>query len=191
MALELCHTDAMELTPYVAQLRQELFTAARAEGTEALRWAQQLAAPLESAARLALLHALSAAARQISRELAPREVYVRLHGDEPEFVVTAAVASRPPVAVHGGHIRLQFADHAGAESAANLFPGAAFDARQCTVFVPYDGAVATLRTVLTSLEAAPVDVVGVSLHTGALDDLYNAITGEIDPPRFPSSRQEI
>jgi hypothetical protein len=80
----------MELEPYVAMLRQELAAAAEMAGPEAQELAERLATPLESAARLALLEALSAAADEITRDLAPGSVYVRLRGREPGFVVTLA-----------------------------------------------------------------------------------------------------
>jgi hypothetical protein len=80
----------MELEPYVATLRQELAAAAEMAGPEARELAERLATPLESAARLALLEALSAAADEITRDLAPGSVHVRLRGREPSFVVTPA-----------------------------------------------------------------------------------------------------
>jgi hypothetical protein len=80
----------MELEPYVATLRQELAAAADMAGNDARELAERLATPLESAARLALLEALSAAADEITRDLAPGSVYVRLRGREPSFVVTPA-----------------------------------------------------------------------------------------------------
>ncbi|MFJ2821866.1 hypothetical protein ACIO7M_12200 [Streptomyces toxytricini] len=79
----------MDLTPYVDHLRQELAIAANAGGDEARALAERLTAPLESAARLTLLNALSAASDEITRELAPGSVDVRLRGVDPEFVVTA------------------------------------------------------------------------------------------------------
>jgi hypothetical protein len=78
----------MELEPYVAALRQELAAAAEMAGPEARELAERLATPLESAARLALLEALAAAADEITRDLAPGSVHVRLRGREPSFVVT-------------------------------------------------------------------------------------------------------
>jgi hypothetical protein len=78
----------MELDPYVAALRQELAVAAEAGGDDARALADRLTAPLESAVRLALLEALSAAADEITRDLAPGSVHVRLRGREPTFVVT-------------------------------------------------------------------------------------------------------
>ncbi|MFJ8696726.1 hypothetical protein [Streptomyces roseolilacinus] len=82
----------MDLTPYVDHLRQELAVAANAGGEEARALAERLTAPLESAARLTLLNALSAASDEITRELAPGSVDVRLRGLDPEFVVTAPPA---------------------------------------------------------------------------------------------------
>ncbi|MFF0445976.1 toxin-antitoxin system HicB family antitoxin [Streptomyces sp. NPDC004609] len=78
----------MDLTPYVDNLRQELAVAADAGGDEARALAERLTAPLESAARLTLLNALSAAMGEVTRELAPGSVDVRLRGLDPEFVVT-------------------------------------------------------------------------------------------------------
>src|SRR3954465_6800353 len=87
-----CHSGVMELTPYVDILRRELAVAAEAGGEEARALAERLTAPLESAVRLTLLDALSAAADEITRELAPGSAELRLRGGEPEFVV----ASPPP-----------------------------------------------------------------------------------------------
>jgi hypothetical protein len=78
----------MELGTYVSNLRQELAVAAEAGGEDARALAERLTAPLESATRLALLDALSAAADEITRDLAPGSVHVRLRGREPSFVVT-------------------------------------------------------------------------------------------------------
>ncbi|MFJ8587279.1 hypothetical protein ACIRD2_21885 [Streptomyces sp. NPDC093595] len=86
----------MDLTPYVDHLRHELAVAANAGGDEARALAERLTAPLESAARLTLLNALSAASDEITRELAPGSVDVRLRGVDPEFVVTAPPAADAP-----------------------------------------------------------------------------------------------
>jgi hypothetical protein len=82
----------MELEPYVAALRQEFALAAEAAGDEAAAIAERLIIPLESSVRLALLEALSAAADEVTRDLAPGSVHVRLQGREPQFVVTPAPA---------------------------------------------------------------------------------------------------
>jgi hypothetical protein len=89
----------MDLQPYVDGVRHELGVAAAAGGADAQVLADRLTAPLDSAIRLALLEALSDAASEITRELAPGSVDVRLRGRDPEFVVTAGVDDDPePVA---------------------------------------------------------------------------------------------
>lgn len=80
----------MELRPYIDALRHELALAAAAGGEDARELAERLTAPLESAARLALLDALSEAAAEITRDLAPGSVDLRLRNREPSFVVTPA-----------------------------------------------------------------------------------------------------
>jgi HicB-like protein involved in pilus formation len=87
----------MDLTPYVDHLRGELTVAAEAAGDDARALAERLTAPLESAVRLMLLDALSAAADEITGELAPGSVELRLRTGAPEFVVTPA-----PVESAGG-----------------------------------------------------------------------------------------
>jgi hypothetical protein len=92
----------MNITPYVSVLRTELANAADLGGADARALAERLTAPLESAFRLALLDALAAAADEITRDLAPGSVQLRLSGREPSFVVTppadeaAAVPVAPP-----------------------------------------------------------------------------------------------
>jgi hypothetical protein len=85
----------MELGPYVETLRQELASAAAAGGDDARALAERLTASLESGVRLTLLDALSAAAAEITRDLAPGSVDVLLRNREPVFVVTAPPAEEP------------------------------------------------------------------------------------------------
>ena len=87
----------MDLTQYVENLRRELAVAAAAGGEDARALAERLSAPLESAIRLMLLDALSAAADEITRELAPGSVELRLRSGEPDFVVTPAPADETVV----------------------------------------------------------------------------------------------
>jgi hypothetical protein len=82
----------MNLTPYVENLHRQLAVAADAGGEDARALAERLTAPLESATRLMLLDALSAAADEITRELAPGSVELRLRSGDPDFVVTTAPA---------------------------------------------------------------------------------------------------
>ncbi|HEY0536588.1 MAG TPA: toxin-antitoxin system HicB family antitoxin [Actinoplanes sp.] len=78
----------MDLMPYVELVRRELAVAAEAGGDEARALADRLTAPLESAIRLTLMEALAAAGAEITREMAPGSVWVRLNGRDPDFVVT-------------------------------------------------------------------------------------------------------
>ena len=82
----------MDLTQYVEKLQRDLAVAAEAGGEDARALAERLTAPLESAIRLTLLDALSAAADEITRELAPGSVELRLRAGEPEFVVSPVPA---------------------------------------------------------------------------------------------------
>ena len=114
---------------YVDNLQRQLAVAAEAGGDEARAVAERLAAPLDAAIRLTLQDALTVAAEEITLELAPRAVDVRLRGRELEFVVTAApaepsaadsrddddgVSSPPPVDGDEGsmtRINLRLPDH--------------------------------------------------------------------------------
>jgi hypothetical protein len=78
----------MDLTPYVDHVRRELVVAAEASGEEAGALAERLWSALDSVTRLTLLEALSDAADEITAELAPGSVEVRLRGRDPEFVVS-------------------------------------------------------------------------------------------------------
>src|ERR1700734_3867755 len=86
----------MELTPYVESLRREVTIAAEVGGEDARALADRLLAPLDAAVRLTLLEALSAAAEEISAELAPGSVDVRLRGGTAGFVVTPPPAPAAP-----------------------------------------------------------------------------------------------
>jgi len=88
MASERCHHDAMNLEPYLENIHAQLDAAAAAGGEEARELAGRLAAPMDAAIRLALQDALAAAAEEITVELAPGSVELRLRGREPQFVVT-------------------------------------------------------------------------------------------------------
>jgi hypothetical protein len=82
----------MDLTRHVERLRRELAVVAAAGGDEAEALAERLTAALDSAVRLTLLDALSAATAEITSDLAPGSVHLRLQGQDPDFVVTL-----PPV----------------------------------------------------------------------------------------------
>jgi hypothetical protein len=90
--LRRCQTGAimahMELQPYIDEIHRQLETAAQVGGDDARALAEQLVAPLDAAIRLAFLEVLATAAQEITFELAPGSVEVRLRGRDPEFIVT-------------------------------------------------------------------------------------------------------
>jgi hypothetical protein len=88
MASSLRHHCAMNLGTYVESIRSQLEVAAEAGGDDARELAERLVAPLDAAMRLALQDALAAAVEEITTELAPGSVELRLRGRDPEFVVT-------------------------------------------------------------------------------------------------------
>jgi hypothetical protein len=75
----------MQMSTYVTRLQRELAAAAGPEAGSPI--AERLISALDAAAHLALLEALSDAAEEITGELAPGSVEVRLRGRDPEFVV--------------------------------------------------------------------------------------------------------
>jgi hypothetical protein len=85
----------MDLSSYIDSLRGQLAGAAELGGEDARALAERLTGPLESAFRLALLDALSTAAGEITRDLAPGSVELRLRGQEPSFVVTLPATTAP------------------------------------------------------------------------------------------------
>ena len=99
----------MELEPFVDDIRRQVTATAALAGPEAAAAADRLVAAVDAAVRLALIGALGAAAEELTRELAPGAVEVRLRGGDPEFVVTA-----PPEAV-------------AADGSPDAAVGAAFD----------------------------------------------------------------
>ncbi len=78
----------MHLERYVDDLRAQLAAAAEAGDANARATAERLNVALGAAARLVLLEALSDAASEITRQIAPGSVDIRLRGRDPEFVVS-------------------------------------------------------------------------------------------------------
>ena len=88
----------MDLRLYVENIHRHLAAAAEAGGEESRAVAESLIAPLDAALRLTLQDALTAAAEEITTELAPGSVELRLRGREVELVVTPP----PPEQVFDG-----------------------------------------------------------------------------------------
>ena len=86
----------MELAPYVDTLHRELTAAADVGDDEVRRAAGRLLTALDAAVRLVLIEALGAAAEQITAELAPGSVELRMRGRDADFVVTAPAPPEPP-----------------------------------------------------------------------------------------------
>src|SRR3954470_7640802 len=79
----------MDLDTHVNDLQRQLVQAAE-NGTEDVRTvATRLVSGLDAAARLVMLDVLSGAAAEITRDLAPGSVDLRLRGRDVEFVVNA------------------------------------------------------------------------------------------------------
>lgn len=93
----------MNLQPYLESIQRQLAVAAETGGDEPRALAKKLAVPLEAAVRLALQDALAAAVEEITCELAPGSVELRLRGRDPEFVVTPAP---PEASVEAGEAPL-------------------------------------------------------------------------------------
>lgn len=90
----------MELKQYTSDVKRQLVLCAAAVDVDTQQVVDRLVAGLQPALRLALLDALGVAAGEISRELAPGSVELRLRGGEPEFVVTV-----PPPEIDATAIR--------------------------------------------------------------------------------------
>jgi len=75
---------------YVDHLQTQLATSAGTAGEDARTLVERLAAPLDAAIRLTLQDALAAAAEEITCDLAPGAVELRIRGRELDFVVTPA-----------------------------------------------------------------------------------------------------
>jgi HicB-like protein involved in pilus formation len=90
----------MDLTPYLASLREDLTTTAAAGDENTRRAAAVLAAALEPAARLAIMNALADLAAEVTASLDDHVVEVRLDGRDVQVVVTptgsAGEREQPP-----------------------------------------------------------------------------------------------
>jgi hypothetical protein len=98
MAPRMCHSGAMDLNSSVARLGSEFAALAEVAGDDARALVERLSGALDSAVRMTLLDALSAAADEITRDLAPGSVELRLRGRDPSFVVTPPPAEPLPPA---------------------------------------------------------------------------------------------
>jgi hypothetical protein len=86
----------MDLGPPVDGLRQQVALAAEAAGDDAAALVERLMPALEAAIRLTLQETLAAAAEEITTDLAPGSVELRVRGRDLEFVVTPPPAEGTP-----------------------------------------------------------------------------------------------
>ncbi len=100
----------MDLSKYVAQLREDLAAAAAAGDEQTQRTGALLGAAIEPAARLAMMNALSDLAAEVTAALGDRVVEVRLDGRD----VRVAVSSDPSA---------EESDPEQADSPSSGFPG--------------------------------------------------------------------
>lgn len=106
----------MQLDQHLERLRDRLSMVAGSEREEEARAAQRLLASLDDSVRLMLLDVLAAAAAEITRELAPGSVELRLRGSEPEFVVSTP--SMAPTRTAADSVPLDAESPVGGEAAA-------------------------------------------------------------------------
>jgi ABC-2 type transport system ATP-binding protein len=91
--------------------------------------------------------------------------------------------------IPGGHLRLQFADLDGLESAATLFASVARDREALTLQIPSDGGIAALRSVLAVLENASIEPEALTVHTPDLDDVFLTLTGHAPAGEVDSQKE--
>ncbi len=92
----------MDLTSYVGNLGREFATLAEAGGEEARELVERLTGSLESAIRMTMLEVLSAAADEITQDMVPGSVELRLRGRDPNFIVTMPPAEPSQDATEAG-----------------------------------------------------------------------------------------
>jgi hypothetical protein len=159
----------MELDRYVSDLHGQLAAAAESGSADVQAVAGRLSAALDAAARLVLLEALSDAASEITQELAPGSVDVRLRGRDPEFVV-----SRP----------------AGAESAEAAPATDLVTAAALTADVTDDTATSRTTLRLPDQLKARVDQAAADDGLSVNSWLVRAIAAALEPKNRRTARRE-
>lgn len=149
----------MELTHYIDTVRSGVTDAAALADDHTREVAGRLGSAVASATRLALIAALTDASAEISTELAPGSVEVRMNGTEPTFVVTLP--------------------HPGDDQPTVLMPEADEDDEDETVTVDEDEPQARISLRLPQSVKAKVDeyadAEGVSTNTWLLHRVLEAL----------------
>ena len=79
--------------------------------------------------------------------------------------------------VPGGSVRLEFGDEASLDRAARAIGDGSRDDQGLALEFPNEGGVHSLRALLDRLDAASIDVAGLSVHSADLDDVFLSLTG--------------
>jgi ABC-2 type transport system ATP-binding protein len=87
--------------------------------------------------------------------------------------------------VPGGSVRLEFADVALLDRAETVVGGGSRDDPGLALLLPGDGGVQSLRGLLDRLDAASVEVEGLSVRSADLDDVFLSLTGRHDGLEVP------
>jgi hypothetical protein len=93
----------MDLSPYLESVRQGVNSAAALGDDNTRQVADRLGGAVEASTRLALLRVLSDAAAQVSAEVAPTSVELRMSGADPELVVIVPAPSAEPTLLLPDH----------------------------------------------------------------------------------------
>ena len=93
----------MDLSPYLETVRQGVTSAAALGDDTTRQVADRLGGAVEASTRLALIRALSDAAAQVSAEVAPTSVELRMSGGDPELVVVVPAPNAEPTLLLPDH----------------------------------------------------------------------------------------
>ena len=191
----------MQLDRYVDDIARQLAMAADASGPEARQLAERLTLPLHAAIRLALLDALAAAAEELTVELAPGSVELRLRGGEPSFAVqgvsaTPSIADPEPVSQvappsSAGSSEAELAGAIEAEIAGSFRAEVALDPQegQSTRINLRMPEVLKARVEAAALrEGRSVNAWLVRAASAALDGPATALPSAPSPPAAPTHR---
>jgi hypothetical protein len=159
----------MELNGYVEALQAQLAAAASGAGDQAMELADRLTGPLDATARLVLQDAISDAVQEITRDLAPGSVELRLRGRELTFVVTTPWSFSSSDETSGG--KVDVSGGRGSESAGD-------GTTSRISFRPPDHLKARIE------DAAEREGLSVNAF------LVRTLTSALDPGRTPSTRTD-